>query len=209
MKVYIGPYKDWVGPYQLAERALFWLPKDNAVVDRFGEWLSNTPVNSLCNWIDKRRRRKTKIRIHEYDTWSMDDTLATIVLPMLQQLQATKHGSPHVQDEDVPEHLQSTNAPAKLEPWDIDANHHARWDWVIAEMIWAFEQLQPDYDWEKQYYTGHSDIQFTTTDGGQTHEMTRGPLDTFCIDREGMAAHDQRIDRGLQLFGKYYRGLWD
>jgi len=28
MKVYIGPYKDWFGPYQLAEKLMFWVPKE-------------------------------------------------------------------------------------------------------------------------------------------------------------------------------------
>ena len=38
----------------------------------------------------------------------MDHTLANIILPMLKQLQATKHGSPMVDIEDVPEELRIT-----------------------------------------------------------------------------------------------------
>ena len=29
MRVHIGPYKNWFGPYQLAEKILFWMDKDN------------------------------------------------------------------------------------------------------------------------------------------------------------------------------------
>jgi len=29
------------------------------------------------------------------------------------------------------------------------------------------------------------------------------------LDREGLKAHNDRIDNGLKLFGKYFRTLWD
>ena len=62
--------------------------------------------------------RKIVIHIDDYDTWSMDHTLAPIIAPMLKQLKATKHGAPFVDDEDVPEHLRSTNAKPKENKWD-------------------------------------------------------------------------------------------
>ena len=49
MKVYIGPYKSWFGPYQLAEKLCFWakkekdehgFPKTPDWVHNFGEWLA-------------------------------------------------------------------------------------------------------------------------------------------------------------------------
>jgi hypothetical protein len=49
MRVKIGPYKDWFGPYQLAETIMFWVPKEKDEygfkhtanrVHRFGEWLA-------------------------------------------------------------------------------------------------------------------------------------------------------------------------
>ena len=49
--------------------------------------------------------RTINVRIDDFDTWSMDHTLAPIILPMLIQLKETKHGSPKVDDADVP-HLQ-------------------------------------------------------------------------------------------------------
>ena len=39
-------------------------------------------------------RRKIKIQIDKWDTYSMDHTLAMIIYPMLLQLKATKHGVP-------------------------------------------------------------------------------------------------------------------
>jgi hypothetical protein len=39
--------------------------------------------------------------------------------------------------------------------------------------------------------------------------MVDGPNHTAKFDVEGYQAHSKRIDNGLRLFGKYYRGLWD
>jgi hypothetical protein len=183
MKINIGPYPRWFGPYQLAEKILFWKNDDDDAVDALGKWLDkHTPITRVSRWVYG--KRKVKIRIDPYDTWSMDHTLGLIIVPMLKQLKETKHGSPFVADEDVPEELRSTSAPTKENEWDIDDNHHKRWEWVMDEMIWAFEQncddTFPDRFWTDYVY-----------------------------DRDGYKKHEERIDNGILLFGKYYRGLWD
>lgn len=183
MKINIGPYRNWIGPYQIAEKILFWRDRDeDDSVHALGEWLSNTFLNDICQWIYSKQKRKVKVRIDEYDTWSMDDTLALIILPMLKQLRASKHGSGHVDDSDVPEELRSTAAPPPAEH-DIDDNWHKRWEWVLDEMIWAFEQICDD---------NHDDEFFKNG-----------------FDVEGYKVHNERINRGTLFFGKYYRGLWD
>ena len=191
MKVYIGPYRNWTGPYQIAEKLLFWMDKNkDSRVDNFGEWLakSDTIVN-VCEWIYSKKKRKTKIRIDKYDTWNMDHTLALIVLPMLKQLKSTKHGSPLVDDEDVPENLRSTAADAKENEWDTDSNHFKRWDWVMDEMIYAFE-MELDEDWDLRIYEKHG---------------KDWPPEALA---ERKVIQD-RIANGFRLFGKYYQGLWD
>ena len=92
MKINIGPYTNYFGPYQLAELLCFWVDRveDDYGVERFpdwvgdfGEWLSNTWVGFVLEWLESRKKRKIKIKIDEYDTWSMDHTLALIIVPML------------------------------------------------------------------------------------------------------------------------------
>jgi hypothetical protein len=64
------------------------------------------PISHGIMWVlDRIHPKIDYVKIDKWDTWSMDHTLAQIVLPMLKQLQATKHGSPLVEDEDVPEGL--------------------------------------------------------------------------------------------------------
>jgi hypothetical protein len=211
VKISIGPYRNWVGPFQLADL----LQKVGVSEDtcfKFGERLSKTWVNGLCEWIHSKKKHKVKIHIDRYDTWNMDATLAMIVLPMLKQLKATKHGAPLVDDNDVPEglNLRSTEAPPKENEWDLDENHHKRWDWVLDEMIWAFEQLQPDCDWESWYHSGVSDVQWVDSpDYPGCTQMVKGPNDTSHFDVEGYKRHLDQIDNGLRLFGKHYRSLWD
>jgi len=181
------------------------------------------------NWIVNKIPRIQYIKIDRYDTWSMDSTLTPIILPMLKQLQKDKHGAPCTEDSDVPEYLRSTAAPAKENEWDTDENHFKRWDWIMSEMIWAFEQMN-DEDNDEQFYTGESDhmIQAIGANGEKIGEpirwgdksldkndsilcwqMVDGPRHTRVCDYEAMEAHHERIGNGLRLFGVYFRALWD
>lgn len=216
MKIQIGPYKNWFGPYQLADLLRFvGVSKDKS--HEIGRWLSNTWLSKFLLWIDKKRARKVNIRIDKYDTWNMNNTLALIIAPMLKQLRETTHGSPLVDDEDVPDELKSTSAPPKKNEYDIDDNHHKRWEWVLQEMEWAFEQY--NIEWEHQYYSGEPE--WLLVDSGKTYfnpitkkdektyEMVTGPNHTFKSDDEKIAIHKKRILNGVRLFSKYYDGLWD
>ena len=171
--------------------------------NRKDSWLSR-----LCSWIYSKRKRTIKVKIDEWDTWSMDHTLAYIITPMLKQLQETKHGAPFVDDEDVPEELKSTSAPPKENEYDTDANHFKRWDWVLDEMIHTFQCCVDEY-WEDQFYSGEHDISWEKTEDGKYYQAKKGPNDTFTIDREGMEKAWDRRKNGLRLFAKYYHNLWD
>lgn len=236
MKIKIGPYKNWFGPYQLAKALCFWVkkrPDEDGLMDKprwvhnFGEWLAhgsvepepevgevrsftrerhNTLLYRFLLWLDSKRARKIYVHIDRWDTWSMDNTLAHIILPMLKQLNDTKHGAPWVDDEDVPEEFRSTSVPPKENDWDTDDNHFKRWDWVLAEMIFAFESKLDD-SWEDQFHTGEFDFAFKKLENGMS-EMVRGPNNTSKVDWEGKEAYQKRISNGFRLFGKYYESLW-
>lgn len=151
---------------------------------------------NIFNWIwFDRRKQKVTVRIDKHDTWSMDSTLAPIILPMLIQLKETKHGSPAVDNVDVPKELKSTNAKA-VEDGMTDEFYHDRWEYVLNEMIWAFEQKCRD-DWLEDYY-----------DYGENEDGVFG-VSLTRADEKGRKAHQKRMTNGFKLFGKYYEGLWD
>ena len=104
MKVKIGPYENWFGPYQLAEKLCFWakeekdeygIPRKPDWVHNFGEWLAHgsvepepevgeirgwdrgrheTVLSKFLTWIHSKKERTIKVHIDRWDTWSMDHT---------------------------------------------------------------------------------------------------------------------------------------
>lgn len=228
MKVYIGPYVPWHSGRRLEEWYIkkrhnkpYWdyNTAEGDRLDRFVYWcmtkvvfpiLRNT-INRFYDW----KGRKVNIRIDKYDTWSMDHTLALIIHPMLLQLKETKNGGPHVDDEDVPEELRSTSAreltQEEKDNGHTDDNYFKRWDYVLDEMIFAFESSLDD-KWEDKYFTGTSDTvweEVEIADGVKGYQMKEGPNHTRHFDKEGYDKELARIQNGHRLFGKYYMNLWD
>jgi hypothetical protein len=228
MKVVIGPYTTWIGPYQIAEKLCWWAkPERDEIgmkrkpdwVHEFGRWLSenkdgsDSTLTKVCQWIESKRHRQVYVRIDKYDTWGMDHTLAHIILPMLVQLKATKHGAPDVADTDVPKHLWSANAEPKESEHDTDSNHFKRWDYVLDEMIFAFESKR-DGTWQDKYSSGNIDwtsepCEWDENGKPKMFTMGHGPKHTYKCDYEGMEVEQKRISKGFKLFGKYYENLWD
>jgi hypothetical protein len=237
MKIYISKYRNhWISPYTILEKVCFWEKDDDVFYN-----LEDDPNNKYQKWVDRLNPvcvglqkflgfvhpRIEYIKIDRYDTWSMDSTLAPIILPMLKQLKATSHGSATVDLEDVPEHMRTT----ETEEWDsqqcFDFYHesdlhgfnkngydtHDRWNWVLDEMIWAFEQICDD-DNDKQFHSGVHDMKSVACEWDENGKPTiftfeEGPNHTAKFDIEGYQKHHDRINNGTRLFGKYYRNLWD
>ena len=153
---------------------------------------------------DPNKEQKVNVRIDKWDTWNMDVTLAHIIVPMLKQLKATKPGAPLVELEDVPEHLRSE----KTDEYGVDDTHFERWDWVMDEMIFAFESKL--IDWEDQFWKRPAELDLTTypEDAGKDLIPLRWKDEGVC-DWDGMREYETRIQNGFLLFGKYYNGLWD
>jgi hypothetical protein len=200
VKVYIGPYSHWFRPGQWYKDWMLWwkgfgrnveiklinIDDLDKATDRIKDSWIYDKLMDIENWVDNRVERKVRVKIHNYDVWSMDDTLSHIILPMLKLLKEKKQGYPHVEDEDVPEELRSTAATQLTEEqlnsgWPDD-NGLPRWNWVMDEMIWAFEQMDPDAD-DQFFVAGY--------------------------DHENHTKWQERKTRGFVLFGKYFQALWD
>ena len=213
MKVYLSNYRDhWISPYTIMEKVIFWreIDYDEPFIRVCNKVLS--PICELGQKILNTVHPKIEyVKIDRWDTWSMDHTLAYIILPMLKQLRDTKHGSPMVDDDDVPEVLRSVKKPKRKKgdvrntlqvhavDYDVTDNTiHSKWDWVLNEMIWAFEQKIIDDD-EGKFFD------HTVSKGLPWDKDYVGPN----VDWDGLRAHQARKTNGYRLFGKYYEGLWD
>ena len=78
--------------------------------------------------------------------------MSMIIHPMLLQLKESSDWGCYafVNDSDVPEELRSTSAPPPGE-FDNDDNWNKRWDWLMDEIIWSFNEYVsianiPDYE---------------------------------------------------------------
>jgi len=221
MKVYISKYRNhWVSPYTILEKVYFWreIEYDEPLIDKLANILTPFSVG-LQKVLDFVHPRIQYVKIDHYDTWNMDTTLSPIILPMLKQLKATKHGSGYIDLEDVPENLRYTttehyDAQSTFDFYNeegsqkIECDIHVRYDWALSEMIWAFEQLNTD--WEDQYWITRPEIDLTKQSEDEEQGVTpfRWKVEGKC-DWEGREKHQQRINNGLRLFGKYYSSLWD
>ena len=223
MKIYKSGYRyHWVSPYTILKVVCFWEKDDDVFYNhedipghKYDKWVNF--LNPFCvawqKFLDFVHPEIKYVKIDRWDTWSMDHTLADIILPMLKQLQETKHGGPFVDDDDVPDELKSTSAPEKENEWDTDDNHFKRWDYVLDEIIFAFE-CKVDDSWSDKFSSGEFDkktvaCQWDEKGKAKMYEWIDGPNHTYKLDFDGMQEVQKRITNGFRLFGKYYENLWD
>lgn len=195
MKVYINNYRDhWLSPYTILEKVFFWKDIDysHPLIEKLSDKLNPFCI-LLQKILDKIHPKIDYVKIDKWDTYSMDGTLARIIVPMLKQLAATKHGSPFVDNQDVPEYLRLSQEEEDA----ITDKFHARWEWVLQEMIWGFEQYTiPHEEAQGRFY---KDLEYD-----KNLKKLNGK-----IDHEALKRYEYRRANAYRLFGKYYQALWD
>jgi len=221
MKINIGPYnksdiipvRDWERNYEYMRRpdTCYLAEKDHTKIDKFvfGFFDAlNDFVSPLNRWYYN-RARKVEVRIDNYDVWSADHTLGLIIAPVLKKLKECQHGSPNVDDEDVPENLRHPT------PGFQDASmHHLRWEYVLDEMIWAFEQHVEDSTAQFHHNIDQLDLEFeplpdSELSGVNINKQKDTSKPAYWRDDDGIAKHEARMANGRRLFAKYYCSLWD
>lgn len=229
MKVYIGPYTSdlipvlqWERSYEMWRSGKYYLEEeDYKWYDKFVLGIFDTLVilaHPINRWSNS-RKRKIKVHVDYYDVWGADHTLGIIIAPVLKKLKEHKHGYPHVDNDDVPEELHfSKEDKEKLEhDGTVDAKHEARWEWVLDEMIWAFEQHADPNDGEDQFHHNEDQLAVVFTPLESDPKLSSLNMNyqkdpskpAYWVDEEGKKKHYERKANGVRLFGKYYESLWD
>jgi hypothetical protein len=167
------------------------------------------------------RQRKINIEIENFDTWSLDHTLATIILPALIQLKNTKHGVPGGFTDRVGGDFDNNLVFDFIKEDDAEVFNQLcdSWDDVLDKMIWSFLQLSIEDDYDNKYHHGkmetdwvESDYTYTDPITGKiekTYQMVDKNPEEHWFDQIGSQEHEKRIQEGLDLFGKHFRDLWD
>lgn len=143
----------------------------------------------------ERNEQQVKVQVHPWDLTNVDRTLAYVISEVLTKYSELPIGGwPNTDPLDGPAHLMAAGEGSE-----------ERWNWIVDEMTWAFQQYNTS--WHQQYQSGESDYVWEAIKGGGAQIIT-GPNHTLVIDEEGQRRHQERIDRGIYLFGKYYKYLW-
>ncbi len=179
MKIYITkPRSHWLSPYKILAKFYFWKSGYDPYNGETPNWL-NSVCYAVQKILDKIHPQINYVKIDSHDTWNTDNTLLTVILPLLRLFKETSNGAPFTDDEDVPDNLKSMNAPRVENEYETDLYFFDRWDYIVNQMIWAFEQLQHEYD-----------------------------LKTCKLSEEDLRQRNEKIKNGLRLFAKYFQNLW-
>ena len=92
------------------------------------------------------RNQRVDVLVEPHDVWSLDWTLAQIIHPGLIMLKEKKNGAPHVDPEDVPASLRPSAEELAVykEHGETDELWFERYDYILDEMIWAFDLIKQD-----------------------------------------------------------------
>lgn len=220
MKVDLGPYKNWFGPYQFV-KLLKYVGVSEDTCDKIADKIPAAPFL----WLEKLRgERKEKVVIHNYDAWSADHTLAKIIAPLLRKVKEGKHGVPS-------EFLtkEYNGLVSSKEFWDekgegplhdkadvLFKEAEDEWDKTLDHMIWAFEEYNKD-SWDDPYWTGEHG-EFESVGSGETfwNPITKKDEQVFEMkltgnsecDWDARAKHWDRMQEGINLFAKHFSSLW-
>ena len=171
MIIYKNKYRShWVSPYTILTKVLFWESEDEIYGIRKlipGEKLDWKQVfedketkpyitflvkaleplcNGLMKVLDVVHPKIDYVKIDRWDTWSMDCTLAPIILPMLKQLKETKHG--------VPSSIVHTADGGEI-PFK---RAEKKWDTILDKMIWSFEQIVDENNDDQFFNVGKYNV---------------------------------------------------
>jgi len=154
MKVSIKKYPTYYSPFSLIEKLFFWSKDENGNVPDWVDELSDGYYKTKLGMLHEKLalkfqewqyNRQFKVKIDSWDTWSADHTLAHIILPLLIELKKNKQGAPYVSIMDRPEHLVpkqiSLSNVREVELDELDEFHFESWNWVLDEMIFAFNSI--------------------------------------------------------------------
>lgn len=165
--------------------------------------------------------RKIKVEIQNFDTYDLYHSLAHIILPALVQFKEEKNGVPSafVDDHD---HVRITGQLSLFDYTDEEnetsyQNSSEKWNEALNKMIWSFQQILFE-EYDSKYHHGTPEFDWCKTDQLVNNPVTgklektyklvdKNPEDHW-YDFVGHHLHEERIQEGLELFGKHFKSLW-
>ena len=150
---------------------------------------SEKDVNRLAKFKQQRIERG----FDDTECWNLDTTIAQFVLPRLKHFKENTNGYPG--NDEIPT--------------------FEKWNEVLDKMIYAFDHIvnEDKYDEEKQKRHGVDFLEmygFEKQEDGsalmvETPKYNKQAMENY---RKEQFEDMEKVNEGLQLFGKYFRSLW-
>ena len=208
MKIFLGNYKDYIGPYQLAQKLLFWKDKNSSQVNDLGHFFKHGYVLS-----EEEKREENERNFSSFFTF-MD-------------FLENENKKPSTKLNDFCEWLYTKLK--RVEFVHIDKYDVWNMDETLAKIIHPMlvrlketKQGSPKVDLEDvPEYLRPSDSQYNYYEEGKLddyyHDRWDYVIDTMIyafnaiskqLDEGDDYYEPETIKEGLRLFGKYYQDLW-
>ena len=208
MKIFLGNYKDYIGPYQLAQKLLFWKDKNSSQVNDLGHFFKHGYVLS-----EEEKREEDERNFSSFFTF-MD-------------FLENENKKPSTKLNDFCEWLYTKLK--RVEFVHIDKYDVWNMDETLAKIIHPMlvrlketKQGSPKVDLEDvPEYLRPSDSQYNYYEEGKLdvyfHDRWDYVVDTMIyafnaiskqLDEGDDYYEPETIKEGLRLFGKYYQDLW-
>lgn len=150
---------------------------------------SEKDVNRLAKFKQQRIERG----FDDTECWNLDTTIAQFVLPRLKHFKENTNGYPG--NDEIPT--------------------FEKWNEILDKMIYAFDHIvnEDKYDEEKQKRHGVDFLEmygFEKQEDGsalmvETPKYNKQAMENY---RKEQFEDMEKVNEGLQLFGKYFRSLW-
>ena len=208
MKIFLSNYIDYIGPYQLAQKLLFWKDKNSSQVNDLGHFLKHGYIlseeekreedernfSSFFTFIDflENENKKPSTKLNDFCEW---------VYSKLKRIEFV-----HID---------------KYDTWNMDHSLAK----IIHPMLLKLKETKqgsPNVDLEDvPEYLRPSDSQYNYYEEGKLdvyfHDRWDYVVDTMIyafnaiskqLDEGDDYYEPETIKEGLRLFGKYYQDLW-
>ena len=138
------------------------------------------------------------------ETWSLYANIAKYTVPRLKYLRDNKIGVP---SEFGPTHGRVLSPSPAQKAADDKAwkEGEAKWDAVLNEILFALEWCV-DEDWEREGIVLNKDDQLPADPAKMQAWLTNTHKN---YDWAKLKVVEERVQKGLDLFAKYFRNLWD
>ena len=138
-------------------------------------------------------QRKTK-GFDDSETWNLDNTIANFVLPRLKRYKELNGGCP------ILEGFEESSDKN-------DDKMHEEWNKIIDRIIFSLERISKDDEFNWVKYPENYDHGWTSKDleNGSSQIIWNDNRKPDYTDYEEL---QKQIQEGLDLFAKYFRGLW-